>query len=163
MNKDVENAEDADIIAGVILYGGHQAGFKTNRNSEKVPCFIEVGGQRIVCIAQGGECRYNSDYYSPGLRDTKSWTTPIVDESCPDQCCYKVLVCDEHGDKCEGSIEYYPQYNKFAGLYRKYCRNFDKYIKNDNGGNGKKEKKGKMKIREEKGKDGGKITTWSYY
>lgn len=152
--------EDAEIITKLVLFGGHQAGFKTNRNSEKVPCFIEVGGQKIVCIAQGGECRYNSHYYSPGLSDTKSWTTPIIDEDCPDRCCYKVLVCDNHGDKCEGSVEYYPQYNKFAGLYRKYCRNFDKYIKIDKDEKGKK---GKIRVKDEKGKDGERITTWSYY
>lgn len=154
--ESVKMDKDVEIIAGSVLFGGCQVGFNTNPESKTRPCFIEVDGQKIVCLAQGGECRYNSDYYSPGMNDAKSWTTPIIDESCPDQCCYKVLVCDDHGDKCEESIEYYPQYNKFAGLYRRYCRNFDKYIKND--------KAGKEKIRVKMRKvNGGKVITRSYY
>lgn len=69
-------------------------------------------------------------------------------------------MCDDHEDKCEGSIEYYPQYNKFRGLFRKYCRNFDKYIKGDKGEKGKK---GKIRVKDDKGKNGERITTWSYY
>lgn len=121
--------EDAAIMAGVVLFGGHQAGFNTNPESGKVSCFINVDGQKLVCVAQGGECRYNHKYYTSGMGDAKSWTTPIIDNNCPDRCPYKMLVCDNHGEKCEGSIEYYPQYNKFRGLFRKYCRNFDKFTK----------------------------------
>jgi hypothetical protein len=127
--------KDAEIMAGVVLFGGPQVGFNTNPETKTRKCFIEVDGQKLVCLAQGGECRYNHEYYSPGLSDAKSWRTPIIDENCPNQCCYKVIVCDDHGDKCEGSITYYPQYNKFRGLYNKYCRNFDKFL-------GKKIKKG---------------------
>ncbi len=64
------------------------------------------------------------------MNDRKSWTTPIIDEDCPDRCCYKVLVCDGHDDKCEGSITYYIQYNKFRGQFKRYCRNLDKYVNN---------------------------------
>lgn len=120
--------KDADIMAGIVIFGGPQAGFNTNPESKTRQCFIEVNGEKIVCIAQGGECRYNSRYYSPGLNDAKSWTTPIIDNTCPDRCCYKVLVCDNHEKECEGSIEYFPQYNKFRGQFRKYCRNFEKYL-----------------------------------
>lgn len=160
MDEDREGAKDVDIMVATILSGGHQAGFNTNPKSGSTPNFIEVGGQKIVCIAQGGECRSNYNYYSPGLNDKKSWTTPIIDESCPDHCHYKVLVCDDHGEKCEGSMEYYPQYNKFYGIYRKYCRNFDKYIKKDAGG---KRKKKKMMVTEEMGEDGNITITRSYY
>jgi hypothetical protein len=128
--------KDADIMASVVLFGGSQAGFNTNPETKTRECFIEINDQKLVCLAQGGECRYNHKYYSPGLNDAKSWRTPIIDENCPNQCCYKVIVCDDHGDKCEGSITYYPQYNKFRGLYKKYCRNFDIFL-------GKGEKKGK--------------------
>jgi len=122
--------DDAAIMAKLILYRGVEVGFRTNPNMKNSEPFIEVNGEKVVCIAQGGECRYNHRYYSPGLSDAKSWTTPIIDKSCPDQCCYKVLVCDNHGGKCESSIEYYPQYNKFAWLYKKYCRELDK-LKDD--------------------------------
>jgi len=128
MSKD----DDANIMAGIVLFGGPQAGFNTNlEETETRKCFIEVDGQKLVCVAQGGECRYNYKYYSPGMGDAKSWRTPIVDSDCPDRCGYKMLVCDEHGEKCEGSIEYYPHYNKFRGLFRKYCRNFDKFLKEE--------------------------------
>jgi hypothetical protein len=41
-----------------------------------------------VCTAQGGECRFNSKYYTPGMRDAKSWQMPAADEFCPDRCAY---------------------------------------------------------------------------
>lgn len=41
-----------------------------------------------ICTAQGGECRYNSAYYSPGMRDAKSWQQPYADDTCPDRCPY---------------------------------------------------------------------------
>jgi len=112
-------------IAKLILFGGSQVGFNTNPESKTKPCFIEINGQKIVCLAQGGECRFNDSYYTPGMNDEKSWTTPIIDKQCPNRCPYKVLVCDDHEEKCEGSMEYYPQYNKFRGLFNKYCRNFN--------------------------------------
>lgn len=81
----------------------------------------------MVCLAKGGECRYNYRYYTPGLGDAKSWTTPVIDRSCPDRCPYKSLVCDNHGDhhKCVGAWVPYPQYNKFQGLFTWYCRTLD--------------------------------------
>ncbi len=123
-----DEKEAADIMAGIVIFGGHKVGFNTNPETEKRQCFIEIKGEKIVCIAQAGECRCNYNYYSPGLNDKKSWTTPIIEESCPDRCLYKVLVCDNHEKGCEGSITYYPQYNKFYGQYQKYCRNLEKYL-----------------------------------
>ena len=41
-----------------------------------------------ICTAQGGECRYNSQYYTMGMRDAKSWMQPYADNSCPERCCY---------------------------------------------------------------------------
>lgn len=128
MNFNNEDNE-TDLMSKVVLFGGSEAGFNTNPETKTRQCFITVNGQKLVCLAKGGECRYNHNYYSSGLRDAKSWTTPIIDESCPDECCYKVIVCDDHGENCEGSITYYPQYNKFRGQFRKYCRNFDKFLK----------------------------------
>ncbi len=121
--------KDAALMTEIILLGGRNAGFNTNPDAKNQPCFIEENGEKIVCLAQGGECRYNHNYYSPGMGDAKSWRTPVIEESCPDACCYKVLVCDKHDAMCEGSIEYYPEYNKFRGQFKKYFRNFDKYLK----------------------------------
>lgn len=128
-NEKCRNERDAAMMMNtMVIFGGPDVGFNTNPETEKRPCFIEIGGEKIVCIAQGGECRYNYKYYSPGLNDRKSWTTPVVDKDCPDRCCYKVLVCDNHDEKCEGSVTYYPHYNKFRGQFVRYCRNLDKYV-----------------------------------
>lgn len=42
----------------------------------------------LICTAQAGECRYNSSYYSLGMRGQKSWARPHADDRCPEQCCY---------------------------------------------------------------------------
>ena len=39
-----------------------------------------------VCTAKPGECRHNYKYYTPGMRDTKSWSDPCADEECPMTC-----------------------------------------------------------------------------
>jgi len=39
-----------------------------------------------ICTAQPGECRHNSKYYTSGMGDAKSWSTPVADNSCPDRC-----------------------------------------------------------------------------
>jgi hypothetical protein len=133
----------AMMMNAMIIFGGPAVGFSTNPKTEKEDCFIEINGEKIVCIAQGGECRYNHRFYSPGLNDRKSWTTPVVDEDCPDRCCYKVLVCDNHDAKCEGSVTYYPHYNKFRGQFVRYCRNLDKFVNEKVGDNGNSGKVGK--------------------
>lgn len=164
---DEDAKKDAEIFAEILstmtIFGGPQVGFNTNPETKTRPCFIEIKGQKMVCLAQGGECRYNYNYYSSGMRDAKSWTTPIIEEDCPNRCCYKVLVCDDHPDKCEGSITYYPYYNKYRGLFKKYCRNFDKFGIEDGmraTGENKEIKKGKIvKI----GKDGEIEVYRSYY
>jgi len=150
--------DDAKLMEGIILFGGSKAGFNTNLGETEVEePFIVIKGQKLVCVAQGGECRYNHRYYTMGMGDAKSWRTPIIDDDCPDRCCYKALVCDGHGEKCEGSIEYYPHYNKFRGLFRKYCRNFDKFLgeEGERGKDEKGEKKGKKGRDEKQGKDRG--------
>jgi hypothetical protein len=125
----VDNMNDeVNIMTGVVLFGGPQAGFNTNPETKIRPCYIEINGEKLVCLAQGGECRYNYKYYTPGMGDAKSWRTPIIDEDCPDRCGYKAIVCDNHEEKCEGSIEYYPHYNKFRGQFKKYCWNFEKFL-----------------------------------
>ena len=39
-----------------------------------------------VCDAKPGECRFNNKYYSPGMRDEKSWSMPSSDETCNINC-----------------------------------------------------------------------------
>jgi len=138
-----EMDEGASILMPMVLLGGEQIGDLTNPETKNHPGFIEVNKEKLVCLAQGGECRHNPDYYSPGLRDAGSWKTPIVDESCPNKCVYKVLVCDNHPKDCKDSVTYYPQYNKFRGQFSRYCRNFD--ILNEKTAKGKKGSERKIK------------------
>jgi hypothetical protein len=120
------------VIQEMVLFGGPQVGFMTNPESHNRQPWIEVNGEKVVCTAQGGECRYNPRYYSPGLRDAKSWTTPIIDHSCPNECPFKSLVCDNHAHADEENVRTffpYPQYNKFHGQFRGYCRCTDRLDK----------------------------------
>ena len=55
-----------------------------------------------ICTAQPGECRYNHRYYSPGMRDAKSWSMPCADDTCPDRCPY---LRGEDGWRDMGSSE----------------------------------------------------------
>lgn len=156
-NKNYKRNDERDVgllMNKMVLFGGPKVGFITNPKTEKEPCFIYVCGQKIVCLAQAGECRDNHNYYSPGMGDRKSWTTPIIAECCPDKCSYKVLVCDDHDEKCEGSTTYYPQYNKFNGTFKRYCRNFDKFIKDKTVKRRRKKREAKMKVTREIGKFG---------
>ena len=41
-----------------------------------------------ICTAQGGECRFNSRYYTPGMHDAKSWSMPCADDTCSARCPY---------------------------------------------------------------------------
>jgi hypothetical protein len=152
-NKRNDESDVGLLMNNMVIFGGCEVGYNTNPKTEKESCFIEVGGQKIVCLAQGGECRYNHNYFSWSLNDKKSWTTPIIAECCPDTCSYKVLVCDDHDEKCEGSIRYHPQYNKFYGQFKRYCRNFDKFINGTGKRKGKKIE-AKIKITHETGKFG---------
>lgn len=43
-----------------------------------------------ICMAQGGECRFNRRYYTLGMADAKSWSMPCADNSCPTRCPYLV-------------------------------------------------------------------------
>lgn len=113
-------SEEDSLLMQMTLFGGHRIGYTTNPETKNHSGFIEKNGEKLVCLAQGGECRYNQKF--------KDWKTPIIDETCPNICCFKNLVCDSHRD-CEGSITYKPQYNKFRGQFARYCRNFDKLKK----------------------------------
>ena len=114
-------SEKDSLLMQMTLVGGPQVGYITNPETRTHQGFIEKNGEKIVCLAQGGECRYNPNF--------KVWKTPIIQEDCPNECCYKSLVCDEHPRDCKGSTTYNPQYNKFRGQFGRYCRNFDRLKK----------------------------------
>ena len=124
--RDREQAREMELL---VLYGGPEVGMMTNPDRENRPNFIEVNGEKVVCRAQGGECRYQSEFYSPGLRTPESWRTPVIRYSCPDDCPYKCLVCDDHNHSPGEDIDVfipYPHYNKFQGQFTRYCRDFDR-------------------------------------
>lgn len=128
--KDKNERLGADLLQRMFLFGGPQVGFLTNPETKNKPSFILVNDEKVVCTAQGGECRNNSNYYTPGLRDIKSWTTPIIDETCPNNCPYKMLVCDEHATgECKTTYAPYPEWNKFRGQFARYCREFSRLEK----------------------------------
>ncbi|MCK4730480.1 MAG: hypothetical protein KAT28_04125 [Candidatus Aenigmarchaeota archaeon] len=115
--------EEADLIRKMTLFGDPEIGYLTNPETGKRPNYIEINGEKVVCLAKGGECRFNPDYYNIGINDAKSWKTPIIDETCPNRCGYKRLVCDDHPEGgC--SDTFYPHNNKFRGQFTRYCRNF---------------------------------------
>lgn len=124
------NEKTANLIRNSVLLGGPQVGFSANPDMKNRPSFIVVNNEKVVCTAQGGECRHNENYYTPGMRDEKSWTTPIIDETCPNCCGYKMLVCDNHPKgECKTRIEYFPEWNKFRGEFTAYCREFKRLEK----------------------------------
>jgi hypothetical protein len=54
-----------------------------------------------ICTAQPGECRYNSRYYSMGMRDAKSWSDPCADDTCDSRCPYLRGTPRDMGDEPE--------------------------------------------------------------
>ena len=125
----IRDREQAREMESLVLCGGHEVGMMTNPDRENRPNFIEINGEKVICRAQGGECRQYGEFYSPGLRDPDSWRTPIISHKCEDRCPYKYLVCDEHDhstDEDVGVFIPYPHYNKFHGQFTRYCRDFDR-------------------------------------
>lgn len=139
----MNNNENAGSLKALVtLMGGSDVGFNMNPDAKNKPTFIEINGEKVVCMAQAGECRHYGQYYTGSLNDSDSWVTPIISESCPDKCWYKYLVCDEHkhtNDEEEdiGKITYYPERNKFRGQFTSYCKDFEKIHKKNNEPRGK--------------------------
>ena len=96
-NDGYENEIAARIMQKMVLFGGDEVGFNMNPEAKNRPNFINVNGEKVVCLAQGGECRVYGEFYGAGgLNNADSWKTPIISESCPNECPYKYLVCDDH-------------------------------------------------------------------
>lgn len=115
--------KESNLLAAIILQEP-RAGFLTNPNKSR-PHFIEADGERIVCLAKGGECRHYGEFYTGSLNSKESWTTPVIGESCPNTCPYKYLVCEGEAHKDHDYVEYYPEYNKYRGEFRRYCKHFE--------------------------------------
>jgi hypothetical protein len=85
MNMDKE----AGLLAAIVLQDPTgRAGFLTNPDKSRSH-FIEVAGEKIVCLAKGGECRHYGEFYTGSLNSKESWVTPVISESCPNACPYK--------------------------------------------------------------------------
>ncbi len=120
--------DEASLLQQMVVFGGDpRVGFLTNPETKDHPGFIEVNGEKVVCTAKGGECRQNSKYYTTGLGDAKSWRTPIIDETCPNNCWFKYLVHDNHDETmaCPSCTTPYPEHNKFRGQFDSFCMNYD--------------------------------------
>jgi len=124
-----ENREEAHTMELLVLYGGQKVGMMTNPDRADRPNFVQTNGEKIVCLAQGGECRQYGEFYTPGMNDAGSWKTPIISHKCEDRCPYKYLVCDGHDHAPEEDVDIFIpflQYNKFRGQYKTYCKDFDR-------------------------------------
>jgi len=66
------------LLRNIVLFGGPKVGFSTNPDTKKHLGYIEINGEKIVCLAQGGECRYNSKFYTPGLNDEKIFKKTVL-------------------------------------------------------------------------------------
>jgi hypothetical protein len=113
--------KEAGLLAWTVL-SCPKAGFLTNPDKTRKH-FIEINGEKVVCLAKGGECRVYGEFYTGSLNSKESWVTPVISESCPNSCPYKYLVCNDlHKD--HDYIEYYPEHNKYREFQR-YCKHFE--------------------------------------
>lgn len=122
MRKDQKRDLETEFLIRAALFGDMKP-TQAMAAQQEDPFITLPNGDQVVCLAQGGECRFNSKFYTPGMGDTKSWTVPQVDHTCPNRCGYKMVICrheQTEGDECPGYINYYPQYDKY-GL-SPYCR-----------------------------------------
>jgi hypothetical protein len=71
--------EEKDGLVNMVRLLGAMANGPSNAGNRK---------DNKICTAQAGECRFNSKYYTVGMRDAKSWDMPAADETCPDRCPY---------------------------------------------------------------------------
>jgi len=98
--------EQAVIMNALVLSGAFDVGMKTKPDLKNRPSFIEINGEKVVCLAQGGECRQSGQFYFPGgLNNPDSWKTPIISRGCDDRCPYKYLVCDGHDHSDDDSVK----------------------------------------------------------
>jgi hypothetical protein len=117
--------EEAGLLQTIILQDPTgRAGFLTNPDENR-PHFLDIGGEKVVCLAKGGECRVYGEFYTGSLNNKESWVTPVISENCPNSCPYKYLVCEGTAHKDHNYTEYYPEYNKYRGEFTRYCKHFE--------------------------------------
>ncbi len=114
--------QEVSLMRLMALTGDDRVGHNMNPDISMRPSFIEIFGEKIVCLAKGGECRLNNKYYTLGMNDTKSWTTPIIEVVCPHNCPYREHVHDNHIGECKNVFKPFPHYNKFRGEFESYCK-----------------------------------------
>ncbi|MCK4665887.1 hypothetical protein KAU33_04015 [Candidatus Dependentiae bacterium] len=127
-HNEPQRSEEALMMNALVIFGGEKVGMMTNPDLKNRPNFIEINGEKVVCLAQGGECRQHGQFYfSGGLNNPDSWKTPIISRGCEDRCPYKYLVCNGHDHAHDDGVDVfipYPQYNKFCGEFERYCKDF---------------------------------------
>ena len=126
----MEPEKQAMLMSMMVIGGGYEVGMMTNPDSKDRPNFIEINGEKVVCLAQGGECRVPGEFYcAGGLNNPDSWKTPIISHTCPNTCSDKWLVCEGHDHKPGENVHEFiinPYRNKFAGQFSRFCKDFDR-------------------------------------
>lgn len=124
----IEGRKDSYMMSKMVLIGGYEVGMSTNPKRKDRPNFIVINGEKVVCLAQGGECRQPGEFYSlMGLNDPKSWETPIISLNCTNECPNKWIVCEghDHGNDDVHVFIINPYRNKFSGQFTRFCKDFD--------------------------------------
>ena len=124
----IDRRKGSDLMCEMVLTGGYKVGISTNPKREDRPNFIEINGEKVVCLAQGGECRQPGEFYSlMGLNDPRSWETPIISLKCTNECPNKWIVCEGHDHSNDGVRVFIinPYRNKFSGQFTRFCKDFD--------------------------------------
>lgn len=82
------------MIGMVVLIGGPRCGFA---GGSKVPLETK-DGKTLVCLAQRGECRYNSRHYESGMSSEREWSLPQIEPNCDRRCPDRQEVADTKVD-----------------------------------------------------------------
>ena len=85
----VSTKKDALPLIGqvVLLSMDPRVGF----HGGKVPLTTK-DGRTLCCLAQRGECRYNSRHYESCMRSERAWTLPQIEPRCDRRCGYRAEV-----------------------------------------------------------------------
>ena len=81
---------------------------------EKVPLTTK-DGRTLCCLAQRGECRYNSRHYGSGHNSDAFWSLPQVEPRCDRRCRDRVEGADPKIDTNYRSVE--PRWDPYGFTY----------------------------------------------
>jgi hypothetical protein len=93
MNGGIETKNDGLFIAASIMAA-------VANGPSNAGCRVDCK----ICVARGGECRYNDKYYVGGMRDPKGWQMPLADDTCPLHCMYLKDPDEENKSPSKGTI-----------------------------------------------------------